>query len=183
MRRTKAAAVAALFCIGPVCMGPGAASAEVLDTGPQGFRLKAMRQIAAPPGRVYEALGEIGRWWDGAHSYSGKAENMSVRLEPGGCWCEALPGGGVRHGTVILAWPEQGMLRLDAPLGPLQDEGVSAVLSFQLRAKDGGTELTAAYHVGGARDFILKAAPAVDGVLNAAWDRLTRYVETGTPEP
>ena len=162
----------------------GAARAEVVDTGPQGFRLKSVRQIAAPPAKVWKALGEIGRWWDGEHSYSGKAENMTMPLKADGCWCETIPGGGsVRHGTVVLAWEPQGMLRLDAPLGPLQDEGVGAALLFQIKAKDGGTELTVTYNVGGARDAILKAAPAVDGVLNGGWDRLKRYVESGKPTP
>jgi hypothetical protein len=159
----------------------GAAHAEVVDTGPQGFRLKSVLQVKAPPARVYQAIGEIGRWWDGAHTYSGRAENLSLSLTAGGCWCEAIPGGGVRHGEVLLALPEQGMIRIDAPLGPLQDEGVSTALFFHMVPKDGGTELTVTYNVGGVRDFALKAAPAVDGVLSGNWARLRRYVETGRP--
>src|SRR3546814_9802807 len=40
----------------------------------------------------YRLLSQPGRWWNGAHSYSGSAANL--RLEPvaGGCFCEALPG-------------------------------------------------------------------------------------------
>ena len=38
-----------------------------------------------------------------------------------------------------------------------------------------------AYNVGGARDFVLKMAPQVDGVLTGGWARLKRYVETGKP--
>jgi uncharacterized protein YndB with AHSA1/START domain len=177
MRAWVLAATAAL------AMG-SAAHAEVVETGPQGFRLKAVRQINAPPAKVWAALGEVGRWWDGAHSYSGKAENMTMPLTANACWCEAIPGGGsVRHGVVALAWPAQNMLRVEAALGPLQDEGVTGALFFQLKPKDGGTELTATYNVGGARDFILKAAPSVDSVLNGGWDRLKRYVETGKPTP
>ena len=160
----------------------GAARAEVVETGPQGFRIKSVHQIKAPPARVYQAIGEIGRWWDPAHTYSGKADNLSMPLQAGACWCETIPGGGsVRHGQVVLSWPQQGMIRVEAPLGPLQDEGVSAALFFHLKPKDGGTELTITYNVGGARDFALKAAPVVDQVLNGSWARLTRYVETGTP--
>lgn len=159
----------------------GAANAEVVDNGPNGFRLRSVLQIQAPPARVYQAIGEVGRWWDDAHSYSGDAANMTLKLQPGGCWCETVPGGGVRHGVVVLALPAQGMIRLDAPLGPLQDEGVATALFFQTTPKDGGTELTVTYNVGGARDFVVKLAPAVDGVMTGGWARLKRYVETGKP--
>ena len=37
---------------------------------------------------------------------------MTLTLKPGGCFCEALPGGGVQHGVVIMAWPAQGLVRL-----------------------------------------------------------------------
>lgn len=160
----------------------GAARAEVVETGAQGFRLKSVLQIKAPPSRVYQAIGEIGLWWDSQHSYSGKAENIALPLQAGACWCETIPGGGsVRHGVVVLAWPEQGMIRADAALGPLQDEGVTGALYFHAKSKGDGTELTITYNVGGARAATLKAAPVVDGVLNGGWSRLKRYVETGKP--
>jgi hypothetical protein len=160
----------------------GAARAEVVESGPQGFRLKSVRQIKAPIAKVFLGIENVGQWWDDSHTYSGKASNMKLALQPGGCWCESIPpSGGVRHGTVVLFYPQQGMLRIDAALGPLQDEGVSGALFFHATPKDGGTELTVTYNVGGARDFIAKAGPGVDGVLNDAWDRLKRYVETGKP--
>jgi uncharacterized protein YndB with AHSA1/START domain len=159
----------------------GAANAEVVDKGPSHFRLKFTQAIAAPPEKVFKALGEIGQWWDGAHSYSGKASNMTMPLTANACFCEALPnGGGVRHGVVEAVMPNQ-LVRVDAALGPLQDEGVSAALTFNLKAKDGGTELTTTYNVGGARDFIVSIAPAVDGVMGGAVKRLKSYVETGKP--
>ena len=158
------------------------AHGEVVDKGPQHFRLKFVQQIAAPPEAVFKAIGQVGQWWDGAHSYSGQASNMTLPLSAGACFCETLPsGGGVRHGVVDLVIPNQ-IVRLSAPLGPLQDEGVAAALSFQLKPKDGGTELTTTYNVGGARDFIVSIAPAVDGVLGGAVTRLKSYVETGKPE-
>ncbi|MBL8553124.1 MAG: SRPBCC domain-containing protein [Phenylobacterium sp.] len=160
----------------------GAARAEVVGANANGFRLKSVVQISASPERVYRAIGEIGRWWDPAHTYSGDARNLSIALQAGGCWCETVPpNGSVQHGVVVLASPGLGMIRASAPLGPLQDEGVSTALLFQTKPKDGGTELTVTYNVGGARDAILKAAPGVDGVLTGAWARLKRYVETGKP--
>lgn len=176
MRIAVLAAVAALVVTGP-------AAAAVVERGEGWVRMKSVQQIAAPPAKVYAALGEIGRWWDGEHTYSGDAANLSMPLQPGACWCETLPGGGVRHGVVELAWPEQGMLRVDAALGPLQDEGVRGALFFHLKPKDGGTELIITYNVGGARDVVTKGAEGVDMVLNVQWERLKRYVETGKPVP
>jgi uncharacterized protein YndB with AHSA1/START domain len=159
----------------------GAARAEVVETGPSGFRLKTVRQVAAPPAKVFEAIGQWGRWWSDAHTYSGKAANLTVTLQPGACLCEALPGGGgVRHGVVEAAIPGR-LVRLDTALGPLQDEGVSGALAFTLKPKAGGTELTTTYNVGGARDAIVRIAPNVDEVLTEAVGRLQRYAETGRP--
>lgn len=159
----------------------GAARAEVVDKGAYGFRLKFVQQVAAPPDKVFRAIGEIGHWWSDAHTYSGKAANMTMPLSPNACFCEALPaGGGVRHGVVETVMPNT-LVRVDAALGPLQDEGVGAALAFNLKAKEGGTELTVTYHVGGARDFVVSAAPGIDGVLGEAVGRLKRYVETDRP--
>lgn len=160
----------------------GSAQAAVVEKRETGFRLRTVHQIKAPPARVYAAIGHVGRWWDGSHTYSGDAANMTLPLQANACWCETLPGGGgVRHGVVTLAWPEQGMLRLDAALGPLQDEGVAGALFFHIRPKDGGSELTVTYNVGGARDFVASSAEKVDAVLEVQWARLKRYLETGAP--
>lgn len=173
--------IAVLAAVAALAAG-GAARAEVIDKGSSHFRLKFVQQVAAPPDKVFKALGEIGAWWDGAHSYSRNAANMTMPLTANGCFCETLPGGGggVRHGVVELVIPNQ-TVRVAAALGPLQDEGVSAALTFQLKAKDGGTELTTTYNVGGARDFVVSIAPGVDGVIGAAVKRLKSYVETGKP--
>ncbi|MFZ5717980.1 MAG: ATPase [Pseudomonadota bacterium] len=177
MRIAVLAAIAALSV-------SGAANAAVVERGDGWVRMKTVQQIEAPPAKVYAALGEVGRWWDDDHTYSGKAANMSMALQADACWCETIPGGGsVRHGVVELAWPEQGMLRVSAALGPLQDEGVTGALFFHLKPKDGGTEVTITYNVGGARDFVTKGAEGVDMVLNVQWERLKRYVETGKPTP
>ncbi|HEY9218451.1 MAG TPA: SRPBCC domain-containing protein [Phenylobacterium sp.] len=170
-----------LFAVAAAALA-GPAGAEVVERSDAGFRIRNVVQVSAPPARVYQALGEIGRWWDGAHSYSGKAENLTLSLQPGGCLCEKVEGGGVQHGTVVLALPGQ-VLRLDAALGPLQDEAVTAVLSFTLKAKDGGTEVVETFNVSATRPETSKnfAAP-VDQVVGAAVRRLERYVETGKPD-
>ncbi|WP_293681770.1 SRPBCC domain-containing protein [uncultured Phenylobacterium sp.] len=164
-----------------VLTAAGSAQAAVVDKGPGYFRLKTVQQIAAPPAKVYAAIGEWGRWWSDAHTYSGKASNITLALSANGCLCEALPGGGsVRHGVVELVIPNQ-TVRLDAAFGPLQDEGVGGAYTLTLKARDGGTELTMTYHVAGARDFIVSAAPAIDEVMSEGVGRLKAYVETGRP--
>ena len=107
---------------------------------------------------------------------------MSAPLQPGACFCEVLAnGGGVRHGVVELVIPGR-MVRLEAALGPLQDEGVSAALTFALKPSPEGTDLTVIYNVGGARPGAVALAKVVDGVLTEQVVRLKHYVETGRPE-
>ncbi|MCR5873787.1 SRPBCC family protein [Phenylobacterium sp. J426] len=160
----------------------GAASAEVVDKGSYGFRLKYTAKVAASPEKVFRAIGEIDRWWSPAHTYSGQASNLSMPLAANACYCEALPGGGgVRHGVVELVIPNK-QVRVAAALGPLQDEGVGAAWAFDLKPNAGGTEVVMTYNVAGARDFVTTLAPAADGVMGEGFRRFARYVETGKPE-
>lgn len=162
-----------------VLLAGASANAEVVERTDSGFRTRHAVQVAAPPERVYQALGEIGRWWDSEHTYSGKAENLSLELKPGGCFCEKMSGGGVQHGVVVMALPNQ-VLRLDAPLGPLQEEGVAAALTFTIKPAKDGTEVVQTLHVGGGRPSLASSLAApVDQVLGAGLARLERYLETG----
>ena len=160
----------------------GAAQAAVVETWDSGFRIEN-RAVAtsATPDQAWQALGEIGRWWNSSHSYSGSASNMTIEMKPGGCWCEALPGGGVEHGRVILVWPEQRTLRIDGALGPLQEEGVSASLTWQVRETDGGVEIIQTYHVGGVRPEMMKNAGLVDQVLAEQVEGLRTYLQPPAP--
>ncbi|MBP8247912.1 MAG: ATPase, partial [Phenylobacterium sp.] len=65
----------------------GAARAEVADQSPQGFEIRHVVTIAAPPSKVRAATLEPGRWWNSAHSWSGAAKNLSIDLTTG-CFCE-----------------------------------------------------------------------------------------------
>ena len=163
------------------------AQAEVKQTWAAGFQAVNRVTIAAPPEKVWAALGQVGKWWNGAHSYSGDSANMTMPLTPGGCFCEALPklgaGAGVQHGVVVMVMPGQ-TLRINAPLGPLQGEGVDAALTFTLKATaDGGTEVTQTFNVGGARPEIVGFAAGIDAVVSEQLGRLKAYVETGKPAP
>ena len=114
------------------------ASAEVVERGEDGFVLAFETTTPAGAEAILAAIGRPAAWWSDAHTYSGSAANITVDLRPGGCWCEALPGGGVKHGEAVLVWPERGLVRFDAPFGPLQDLGAEAVLTMSWAEAEGG---------------------------------------------
>jgi hypothetical protein len=159
----------------------GAARAEVKNAAPDTFQLQFNERIAGTPSAVYTAIGQVDRWWTPAHTYSGDASNLSLSMLPGGCYCERWKDGAVEHGRVIMLMRDQ-VVRLEAPLGPLQNLAVSAVLTFLLKEENGATTLTVGYRVNGASASGLdKLAAPVDGVIGENVQRLKRYVETGKP--
>ena len=163
----------------------GPAAAAVVDAQPGGFEVKTTAAIAATPDRVYAAMTEPGRWWASEHTYSHDARNLSLEPRAGGCWCEALPGGGsVQHMRVVYADPGR-MLRAAGGLGPLQGMGVQGALTWTLGpGPAGGTVVTQTYDVGGyAPGGLAALAPIVDRVLGEQLARLKAYVETGRPAP
>jgi uncharacterized protein YndB with AHSA1/START domain len=161
----------------------GIGLAEVKLATPDAFQILINEKVAAPPAAIYGAIGQVERWWSGEHSYSGDAANFSLAMQPGGCFCERWASGAVEHGRVIMLMRDQ-VVRLEAPLGPLQNLAVSAVLTFLVKGEDGGATLTVGYRVNGSSASGLdKLAPSVDGVLGAQVARLRRYVETGKPAP
>jgi hypothetical protein len=175
MRIVVAGALAALMLV-------GAANAEVVEQTDTGFRTRNVAEISASADRVYSALGDVGSWWNGAHSYSGSAANLTLFLSPGACFCERVGVGGAQHGVVVLALPGR-LLRINGAVGPLQDEGASASLTFAITAKGAGVEVVQTYHVGGMRSGAAKgfAAP-VDLVVREQLMRFEKYVETGRPD-
>src|SRR5450755_2670468 len=81
---------------------------EVADASAGGFTVKSSWTVAAEPSVVYQKfVGNVGDWWNPAHTYSGDAHNLS--LDPasrGGCLCEKLPNNGsVRHLEVVFVSP------------------------------------------------------------------------------
>lgn len=158
-----------------------AAHAEVKSTGPDHIQILFTERVAAAPAAVYAAIGQVERWWSGEHTYSGDASNLSLALQPGGCFCERWAGGAVVHGRVVMLLRDQ-VVRLSAPLGPVQALGVSATLTFLVKPEDGGSSLSVGYRVNGsAASGLDKLAPAVDGVLAIQVQRLKRLVEAGKP--
>ena len=181
--RSFAAAATAL-------LAPGLVLADVAASSASGFIVRIELPVAAAPPDVYAKFFEIGKWWSDVHTYTGKASNLSLRNEPGGCFCEALAGGGfVRHATLVYS--DKGKVaRLDGALGPLQELGAHGLLAFNFGAADktnpgAGTKLVVTYTVSGFqpdKGFAPLAEP-VNGVIREQAERLKRYVETGKAAP
>jgi hypothetical protein len=166
------AALAAL-----VVMLPGVASADVVSTSPNGFVLRSIVTAPGAPTAVYAALVDVKQWWDKAHTYSGDSKNLTIAATLGGCFCETVPGGGVQHGTVALAWPGQ-TLRIIGALGPLQQMGVSGAMAWQFEKAAEGTEVTFTYAVGGYSETGFdKLAPLVDGVMAVQMNAFKAYAD------
>jgi uncharacterized protein YndB with AHSA1/START domain len=171
----RALAIALLACAVP-------ARAEVTDQNQSGFATAGVVTIAAGPERVWDTLVNPAKWWNSEHSWSGEAANLTLDPRAGGCFCEALPGGGsVEHMRVIYA--DRGkQLRMRGALGPLQGEGLAATLTVTLQAEGGATKLAWSYKVGGYTDFPwAQIAPAVDGVVSEQFQRLAALLEEGAP--
>jgi len=160
------------------------AGAAVVHASASGFELKQVVHIAAPPARVYAALIQPAKWWNAQHTYSGVAANLSLDARIGGCFCEALPGGGaVEHLRVVSLLPNAA-LELRGALGPFHSRGVDGVLAFSLAAAGDGVDLTMTNDLGGYMSEGMDVwAPRADAMLADQLARLKRYVETGAPGP
>jgi uncharacterized protein YndB with AHSA1/START domain len=164
------------------CMFPLFAYAEVKQSAADGFFLTYSGPVAASTAKAYTDVTQIQRWWSSEHTYSGKAANLAIKPEAGGCFCERWKDGSVEHGRVIMALPGK-LLRLETSLGPLQELALKGILSFWIKTEDSATTLTVEYRVNGSSGSGLdQLAPNVDEVLGMQVDRLRRYIATGNPE-
>ena len=154
-------------------------SAEVRDRSENGFTLSYERALTASDAAILEAIGRPAAWWSDAHTYSGSAANISLDLRPGGCWCEALPGGGVKHAEAVLVWPERRMIRFDAPFGPLQSIGADAVLTMTWAEAADGPARTLKWSFVVTGPGAGAMAEAIDGVMSEQFGRLADHLSTG----
>ena len=149
--------------------------------GATGFEVREQVHVAAAPDAVYASLLAPRKWWDPKHTYSGDAQKLTLDARAGGCWCEALPGGGsVEHLSIVYLAPGK-VIRFRGELGPLQAMGVAGSMTVNLVAAGGGTDLTLTYVVGGYyKEGFDEVSKAVDGVLAAQVGRLRKLIETGS---
>ncbi|MFN2259640.1 MAG: SRPBCC domain-containing protein [Parasphingopyxis sp.] len=148
------------------------APAEVA-IGEHGFATDNSVTVAASPQEIWAALVEPARYWNPDHSWFGDAGNFSLDPVAGGCFCEIDGERSAEHMRVVMVQPGA-VLRLTGALGPLQSEGLTGSLTWQLEAVDGGTRISQRYVVGGhmAGFDVAAIAPAVDGVVREQLERL-----------
>lgn len=160
----------------------GTAHAAVVDNTQEGFTIEQTIHIAAPPEAVYAALIVPAKWWSSEHTFSGSAANLKLEARAGGCFCENWADGSVLHATVVDAEPGK-VLRLRGALGPFQGHGVDSALTFQLKAANGGTDITLNNSVGGYMKGGYAKWPALADVMFAdQMYRLKQFIETGSPK-
>src|SRR5689334_20132650 len=159
----------ALFAAGALAVAIPAlpAHADVKSAAADGMVLQFKGEVALSRDDAWSRLLNPALWWNGAHTYSGEAKNLSVDAVAGGCWCELWEGGEVEHGRVIYLKRNQA-IRYNSALGPLQGLGVNAVLTFTLA--DGSAAGRTAVMVdmvvvGSSLSGLDKLAPVVDQVL------------------
>ncbi|HYD24008.1 MAG TPA: ATPase [Croceibacterium sp.] len=173
MRHQVTLALAAL-------LAGGSAGAEVPATSEAGFVSHNEVLVAASPQESWDALVRPGDWWNGEHTYSGDAANMSIAPIAGGCFCETIPGPGgeIEHMRVIYVAPGS-TLRLTGGLGPLQAEAVTGVLTMTLEPDGEMTRISWDYVVGGyMRMPMAELAPLVDQVVGEQLLRLATRLGT-----
>src|SRR4051812_42736141 len=118
------AALAVLLAATPPSGGVGSSAAER-------FKGRQTASLLVPPDLAWSSFASIEAWWDPEHTYSGKSENLSLNLAPGGCFCERFPaGGGIEHMRVTYVDPGKRVV-LTGALGPLLYEAATGVMDVQ----------------------------------------------------
>lgn len=143
------------------------AQADVKASSPDGIIIQVKAEVALDRDDAWARLLDVSSWWKSSHTYSGSSDNLRIDAVAGGCWCELWSGGEVEHGRVIAVMPKE-MIRLDAPLGPLQEMGVSTALTFTLAAgaTPNKTAVTVDFKVSGSSlSGLDKLAKIIDGVI------------------
>ena len=157
------------------------ASAAVVSADAHGFEVSNSVSLVVPVEQAYASFRNLPSWWDDDHTYSGKAANLRLSLQPGGCLCETIPeGGGVEHMRVSVVQPGERVVMTGA-LGPVLYEAASGVLDVKFDRIAGGTKVTMNYRAAGfANGGADKMAPIVDSVLA---DQLKRYRTFAAAQP
>jgi hypothetical protein len=156
----------------------GSLAAEVTISDQHGFQVVQSRESSASATAAYRAMTEqVDEWWSKDHSWSGDANNFYMNMEPGGCFCEKLPGGGVAQHLGLLFFKPGEQLVFDGALGPLLTMPVNGRMVWTIDQMDAGSRITFTYHVTGHPSANLPGiAPAVDGVIGEQLDRLAKLL-------
>lgn len=158
------------------------AHADIAQSSPGLTEISFQLHVKDNAADAYAAVTHPEKWWNGEHSYSGSAANMTLDPVAGGCWCEKLPtGGSVQHMRVVAAIPGS-LLRLTGGLGPLQAQPMTGVMTFSFKDDPaGGAAIDFKYRLSGATDMPASWPQAVNGVLNEQLQRLQHLLNEGAP--
>ncbi|MBW8754016.1 MAG: SRPBCC domain-containing protein [Sphingomonadales bacterium] len=175
--------------------------ADVIAHSDSGFVVRHVAEVTASAEDAWKVLVDPASWWNGEHTFSGDARNLTLDPRPGGCFCEVLPGeaesaagkgrlpprDGVEHMRVVFVERNKA-LRMAGALGPLQSEALQGTLTITLKPVDGGTRLTWEYVVGGYMRYKPEQiVPAVDKVigeqLTGLAEKLGPKVTAAEPKP
>lgn len=154
----------------------GSVRADVVSASAHGFEVRHSVALKAAPETVWRVLVHPQRWWLDEHTWSGKAKNLSLDLRAGGCFCEKLKQGSVRHMQVVYV-EKNNTLRLQGGLGPMQEQAIDGVMTWELLLGKDGTQLTLTYRVHGyLPDGLDKWSGAVDQVLGQQLQSLRKQL-------
>jgi len=172
-----------VFSAAVAVLVPGAVQAEVTAQSAAGFTLSQRVEVKAAPEKLFEAIGQVERWWNPEHTYSGDAANLKLELSAGSCFCERWGGNSVAHAQVTNVIRDK-LVRMDGALGPLQELAATGIYTLAIGVAEGKTVLRVTYRVVGPADAGLERWPAkVDEVLSTQTARLVSYAETGKATP
>ena len=150
------------------------AAAEVVARTADSFTLRYAVDSGIAPEKIGPSLADLPRWWDSAHTYSGSADNLSLDLMPGGCWCERLADGSdFDHGRTVSVTADSYVFH--APFGPMRGKTTMAELTVTWPAANGGRSLTWTMVVEGPG--IGAMADAIDAVMGAGHRRWLIWLE------
>ncbi len=151
------------------------AHAEVVQQSDSGFIVREIAEVPADNWASWAALTAPAKWWNPAHTWSGKAENLYIDSQATGCFCELMPvpdgapegtrRGSAEHMHIVQSAPGT-MLRMSGALGPMQGEAVKGVLTITFKQAPKGTQIVWEYVVGGYMRFKPELiSKAVDGMM------------------
>jgi hypothetical protein len=150
------------------------AAAEVVERSADSFTLRYAVDSGIAPEKIGPSLADLPRWWDSAHTYSGSAENLSLDLTPGGCWCERLADGtDFDHGRTVSVTADSFVF--NAPFGPMRGRTTKAELTVAWPATTRGRTPTWTMVVEGPGMGAM--ADAIDAVMGAGYRRWMIWLE------
>ena len=162
---------------------PSAAIAELKHSAPDGVLIEHRYPLAAAPAIAWQALVHPERWWPEDHTWSGARANLELVPAAGGCFCEKWDGGSAEHARVLMALDGQ-LLRLRGSFGPLQEMGVTGILTVTLTPNEAGTEARVTYRISGDASHQLdQFAAVVDQVIGQQFGEFARHAGVVGPTP